>query len=214
MEGFVIGLLLLVGSFFGADAQVLYGKSGIQSTVTREKAPSAVEVTSNTLQFAALQVQAAYSAHRAHEALKESSRLLQGILEKAVLDQHDLSKVQFILHKYPSLTNARFGEHGYFPLMMAIVGGHTDIISQLFAAQADIYNTNSYGETALHAASQVGDEKSVELLISISERTSPLTLYDFVNAESISSRTPLSYAVQNRHDRVANALMMKGALHP
>ena len=89
------------------------------------------------------------------------------------------------------------------PLFIAAHSGHTPVVIELIKAGADVNVPRSDGFTPLHVAASKGHEACVVLLIQAGAD---------VNAkETEEGRTPLSVAIQFKHEKVVKLLKHFGA---
>jgi len=104
------------------------------------------------------------------------------------------------------------GKGGATPLMLACLGGHTEVGNILLKSKADIEAKDNEGFTALCFAAAKGDREMVKLLLK------PSLLGSWfgpkganVNASAINGVTPLMYAAHGGHLEVVKILLGAGA---
>lgn len=90
------------------------------------------------------------------------------------------------------------------PFLVAMLTRHAEMVTLLLDRGADVLERQAEGDTALHEAAAAGDFALVRLLV---ERGSDL------GARDDDGKSPLDYAVEKKHDEVAEFLRAKAATH-
>jgi ankyrin repeat protein len=90
---------------------------------------------------------------------------------------------------------------GEVPLGWAIRFGHKEMVELLIANKADLNIRDRSGETFLHIAAARGQKAMVELLIANKAE---------INAKDNAGHRPLAWAVNQRHNDIANILRQHG----
>lgn len=93
-------------------------------------------------------------------AAQELNAALRGAAERG-----DVKAVRHFLAAGADPSEPTSGSHLYTPLILAALGGHSDVIPLLVAAGADVNGTNAKGETALMVAAEYGRATVVTALI-------------------------------------------------
>src|ERR1700733_7188217 len=98
-------------------------------------------------------------------------------------------------------------EHGYTPLLLAIMKGHKTIVELLLAEDDfDLDSKDSTLPTLLLHAARRGYEAVIKLLLS-KDDVDP-------DSKDIALRTPLWWAAEGGHEAVVKLLLRKGGVNP
>lgn len=89
------------------------------------------------------------------------------------------------------------------PLLWAVMGRQTEMVTLLLARGADVNAANTAGSTPLHKAAIEGNDSLVRLLLSHGAR---------VNARNTGGQTPLVHARFNGHPEIAALLEQQPAV--
>jgi len=87
------------------------------------------------------------------------------------------------------------------PFLVAMLTGHIETIRLLLDRGADVMDRQHEGTAALHEAAFVGDLELVKLLVERGAETGPRT---------DDGKTPLDFAIREKHEDVAEFLRSKG----
>ena len=98
--------------------------------------------------------------------------------------------------------DAKGGEHGHTPLIIASMLGARDTTKLLLNRQANVNLTLTSGDTALHGAASIGDLACMQLLLD--RKANP-------NAANSAGQTPLHGAMENGFVGAASALVFASA---
>ncbi|XP_067654094.1 ankyrin repeat and protein kinase domain-containing protein 1-like [Haliotis asinina] len=115
----------------------------------------------------------------------------------------DLERVKRILSAGHVDINYRGGWYSRTPVMAAAREGHRDVVEFLVGRGADVSLVDRWGDNILHLACVGGDVETVKLILD-------LDVVD-VNARDNYGRTAADIARGNRHQRVLDLLVSRGA---
>jgi len=107
--------------------------------------------------------------------------------------------------------NSREERTGSTPLFLATINGSTEIVLELLKSGADINAVNNNGQTALHAATQVGQMDIIKLIVN-SNSTGVTSQKLNIDVEDKDGLTPLFVSIIHQHMEAFSLLLDNNAL--
>ncbi len=119
----------------------------------------------------------------------------------SLVESGELSKIEILVKDNPEILNEK-DDYGYYPIHIAALNGHYEIVKYLVDKGCDYQIRSANGSTPLHLATKCNDLEIVRFLVE--------NKVD-INSRTNSGRNPVVIAAESGSKEVADYLLSKGA---